>query len=453
VREIPDEWIKFALATLGLGLAFAAALFSTVSAESGNLWATVVLASGALLLAGIVGVTTVPFLARRVAASRVRQALQYDVTRAGVVYIIITLVLGIAALNTGNNLLYIIVAAMLAAVLASGVVSAVVLRRLELDVRLPDHVFARQAVAGRILLRNPRRWLPSFSIRVVPAKEDRKRWAWERETFTLPSRRGKGRRWLRMPDLRLRRVSVPSSQHIFDGEAYFPFLAAGEQSSASLELRFARRGLYQQDSFGLATRFPFALFSKTRSVPLQREVLVYPPVEPSDEFFEVLPLITGELESFVHGRGYDLYRIRDYMPEDSARFVDWKASAKSGALKLREFSREDERKLRIVFDNPAPGQVPTEAYERVVALAASLAWNFASLDTETSFVAQGHRCSDIHFFLRYLALAQPAAEGGSVLDQLPLSDDYNLIFTARALAELPVALRGCSYFVFFEDIP
>ncbi len=65
-------------------------------------------------------------------------------------------------------------------------------------------------------------------------------------------------------------------------------------------------------------------------------------------------MITGEVESFVRGRGYDLYRIREYMPEDSARHVDWKATAKSGSLKVREFSREDERKLRLVFDNPAP---------------------------------------------------------------------------------------------------
>ena len=65
----------------------------------------------------------------------------------------------------------------------------------------------------------------------------------------------------------------------------------------------------------------------------------------------------GEWESFVRGRGSDLYRIREYMPEDSARHVDWKATAKSGSLKVREFSREDERKLCIVFDNPAAGLI------------------------------------------------------------------------------------------------
>ena len=144
-----------------------------------------------------------------------------------------------------------------------------------------------------------------------------------------------------------------------------------------MELCFPRRGRYQQNSFGLATRFPFAFLTKTRRVPLAREILVYPPVEPTDEFFEVLPLITGEFETFLRGRGDDLYLIREYMPEDSARHVDWKATAKSGSLKVREFSREDERKVRLIFDNPAPGSVSDEAYENAVTLAASLGWHFA----------------------------------------------------------------------------
>ncbi|HST09097.1 MAG TPA: hypothetical protein VLL05_01875, partial [Terriglobales bacterium] len=189
--EHADIWLKFLLALLGLGLAFAAALFSTVSRESGNVWATLVLASAALILATLVGLTTVPHLARRVVVTRLRDAVDYEVTRAGIVYVVGTLLIGIAALNTGNNLLYIIVAAMLAAILVSGIVSAIVLRDLELDVRLPEHVFARRPVLGRIQLRNPRRYLPSFSIHVVPSKKKRSvtKWLWEPATFGFPPKR------------------------------------------------------------------------------------------------------------------------------------------------------------------------------------------------------------------------------------------------------------------------
>src|SRR5437879_8392167 len=135
--QIPEVWVRFLLAIVGLLLAFGAALFSTVSRESGNLWATLILASAALLLATIVGLTTVPYLARRVAAARIRDAFDYDVTRAGIFYVVITLLIGIAALNTGNNLLSIIVAAMLPALVCSGFASALVLRTLDSAVCLP----------------------------------------------------------------------------------------------------------------------------------------------------------------------------------------------------------------------------------------------------------------------------------------------------------------------------
>src|ERR1022692_3625823 len=140
---LSQVWVRFLLAIVGLMLAFGAALFSTILAESGNLWGTIILASAALLLATFVGLTTVPYLARRVVASRVREAMDYDVTRAGLIYILISVVIGIAAINTGNNLLYVIVAALLSAILVSGIASALVLRSLTLDVHLPEHVLPR----------------------------------------------------------------------------------------------------------------------------------------------------------------------------------------------------------------------------------------------------------------------------------------------------------------------
>jgi uncharacterized protein (DUF58 family) len=449
--DIPEVWVRFLLAIVGLTLAFGAALFSTVSRESGNLWATLVLASAALVLAVIVGLTTVPYLARRVAGARIRDAFDFDVTRVGIVYVAIVLVIGIAALNTGNNLLYIVLAAMLAAILVSGFASAIVLRDLELDVRLPEHVFAGRPTLGRIVLRNPRRWLPSFSVNVVSAKKDgaAKHWEWMPTTFAVPPGRPREKQWMRFRDYKLRRLSkTEAPPGIFEGAAYFPYIPAGSELKADLELHFDRRGCYQQKGFGLATRFPFAFLTKTRHLPLAREIIVYPRVEPADEFFEVLPMITGELETFIRGRGDDLYLIREYMPEDSARHVDWKATAKSGSLKVREFSREDERKLRIVFDNPASGVVSEKAYEDAVALAASLSWHFAAQNTEISFVSQGYSGDpDIYRFLTHLAIAQPQSSP-SVIESLRPSEDYNIILTTRARGSLPTALWSCSYFVF-----
>ncbi len=463
-----EVWMKFLLALAGLGLAFGAALFSTASAEAGNLWASVALATLSLVLAAFVGLVTVPYLARRVAIERLRESFDYEVTRGGVVYVLVTLVIGIAALNTGNNLLYIVVAAMLAAILVSGFVSALMLRGLEFDVRLPEHVFAGCAVAARIVLRNPRRFLPAFSIRAVPARRDknkkktRKHWKWEPTTFVFPASRPPQQQWVRMRDWRVRRVTVlPPAPGIFEGMVYFPYLPPQTELAAEVKLKFDRRGRYCESSFGVATRFPFAFLTKTRHLALAREILVYPPVEPADEFFEILPLVRGEWESFVRGRGSDLYRIREYMPEDSARHVDWKATAKSGSLKVREFSREDERKLRIVFDNPVAGAISGSAYERGVNLAASLAWHFSEQHAEVSFAASGWSGGDdLHEFLARLAVIDPQRElsaeqrpQGDVLREMNLSGagDYNIIVTARPRGSLPTELWNCSYFVFVGD--
>ncbi len=447
-------WIRFFVALAGLALAFAAALFSTVTRQSGNIVATAVLASLALLLAGVVAVTTVPYLARRVAVARVRDALDYDVTREGLVYSVFVLVIGVAALNTGNNLLFIVVSAMLAAIVVSGVASASVLRGLELDVSVPAHVFAGSTSLARLTLHNRRRRAPSFSVSVVPPrpKPAGKRWWWERSSISLPLNAEPGREWFRVPDLQLRaRRQAASAPAIFSTPVYFPYIAARTAATADVELHFDRRGRYQQESFGIATRFPFSFLVKTRRIALAREVIVYPPVEPPDEMFEILPMITGEFESFVRGRGHDLHRIREHMPEDSARHVDWKATAKSMSLKVREFTREDERKLRIVFDNPAPGVVPEAAYEQAVEMAASLGWHFADEPTELSFAAPGYGGSDdVYEFLRYLALVEPGA-GESILDQLEVTDDYNVILTARPQGSIPTRLWACSYFVFMNQ--
>jgi len=462
-----EVWVRFFLALVGLGMAFAAALFSTVSRDAGYVWATVILASVSLILATWVGLVTVPYLARRVAVERLRESFDYDVTRVGVVYVLVTLVIGIAALNTGNNLLYIVVAAMLAAILVSGFVSAWVLRWLELDVRLPEHVFAGRAVRGRIVLYNPRNLLPSFSVRVVSTRKKSKaakQWKWEASTFAFPFHRPPERQWLRLPDRKLRRVTAaPPAAGIFEGMAYFPYVPPKAELSADLDLKFERRGRYREDGFGLATRFPFAFLTKTRHVSLSREVLVYPRVELTDEFFEILPLVRGEWASLVRGRGADLYRIREYVSEDSARHVDWKATAKSGSLKVREFTREDERKLCIVFDNPEAGMISDTAYEKAVDLAASLAWRFAEQNGEVSFAVPGYsRTRDLHEFLRWLAVIEPGSRASVAAEPQPhrastdalaamnlgSTGDYNIVVTARSRGTLPTDLWNCSYFVF-----
>ena len=457
--SLAEVWLKFLLALLGLGLAFGAALFSTVAGEAGNLWASVILASLALLMAALVGLVTVPYLARRVALERLRESLRYEVTKAGVIYVLATLVIGIAALNTGNNLLYIVVAAMLAAILVSGVVSAIVLRGIELEIRLPEHIFAKRPVMGRVVVKNPRRFLPAFSIRVVPASEEkrknvRRQWKWEPTTFAFPLNRPAERQWLRVRDWKVKRVAPPFlAPGIFEGMIYFPYLPVRAQLQADVRLLFAHRGRHCESSFGLSTQFPFSFLTKTRDVALERQIIVYPPVDPTEEMVEILPALRGEWESFLQGRGSDLYRIREYMPEDSARHVDWKATAKSGSLKVREFTREDERRLCIIFDNPVTGVISEAAYERAVNLTASLAWQFSSENAEVSFLIAGReRAHEVHDFLAQLALIQPEQNYEGAIDDLTyaIPEQYNIVITARTPAP-SAELLSSSYFLTIQE--
>ncbi len=446
-------WIRFFVAIFGLALAFASALLSTASREAGDALATTVFASSALLLAGVVAVTTVPYLARRVVARQVRDALNYEVTREGLVYLGLTLVIGVAALNTGNNLLFIVVAAMLGAVLVSGVVSAIMIGGLEIVLHLPHHVFAGQNYAGAVLLRN-RRWLPAFSISVVPPveKADRPAWRWKRTEFVYPPARTGRRAIVRWPDLALTRIApAQKAPPVFEQSVYFPFLPGGHRQSTELNLCFPRRGQYAQRGIGISTRFPFSFLSKTRTIALDHDVLVFPSVEPTDEMFEALPMVTGEWETNQRGRGSDLYRIRDYEPEDSARHVDWKATAKSGELKVREYTREDERRICIAFDNPAQGVLDDQHYERAINFAASLAWHFFQESTELSFAAPSLAGDpDVYGFLEYLALASPGAST-DFLATVAAPGQYNIIITAGPRGKIPTAIWQSSYVLFAQE--
>jgi uncharacterized protein (DUF58 family) len=449
--ENSGAWLRFLLAAVGLTLAFGAAIFSTAARDAGNVLATVVLATLALLLGAAVGLGIVPYLARRVGARRLREALDFEVTRAGVLYAVVVLLIGVAALNTGNNLLYIIVAAMLAAIAVSGFASSICLHNLELDLKIPDHIFAGTEIPATVSVRNRRTWVPSLSVSAVPIEKDkqRNRWRWVATTFPVPPWRPPERQWLQLPDRKLRRITVGEPSGVFHQSAYFPLIPPKAQLQAEVKLTFRRRGRYQE-RFSLSTRFPFAFLVKTRRVALAREVLVYPELTNSEDVVELLPVLSGKLEAYLRGRGADLYRIREYLPEDSARHVDWKATAKSGSLKVREFAREDERRLRLVFDNPRQGVLPPHAYERMVSLATSLAWRLTQERVFLSFVSQEYEgTGDVYGFLQSMATIAPKS-GPSLLETLRGSTDYSVVFTAEKRGTIPASMWATSYFVFAE---
>ncbi len=434
-----EAWKRFGVATAALTVAFLLAVYSEVLAHEGNVIGTAAAGSAALALAGFVAVTAVPYLARRTSIEWLRSSVDYHLTREGVVFIGSIFVLSIAALNTGNNLLFLIVAAMLASILVSGIVSRIVLSGLDLEVLLPDHVFARRAVLARIRLRKTRRLMPSFSV-AVTGTEASSRWF----------------RRIRSPEKR--------GDNLLGPGVYFPYVRPGATVSQSLEVRFPQRGNYRQENFGISTRFPFGFLEKVLKVPAGRDLLVYPAVDPTEEFYEILPLLTGEMESHLRGRGHDLYSIREYLPGDSARFVDWKASAHTSALKVREFTREDERRVQLVFDraqteeSPAAADAASGQFERAVEFCAALAWHFHQIDSQVEFISDDFqtrtaKAGEVIFdILHYLALVKPRSGREGFLESLGQSNLFKIIITGASPGSIPTHLWTSSYFVFQEKL-
>ena len=446
-REKVDwaAWRTFAIAVVSLSAALLLALYSSVAAEDGRTSTAVFSALSALALSAWVAFTVVPMLARRTPLRWLAYRMDYRVTREGIVYLAGIFIIALAALNTGNNLLFMTLACMLAGILISGLLSQIVLSGVELRLDLPEHIFANQPVMALAELTNHKLRLPSFSLRLVGAKGHGKAGA-----KAGAPRRSKSK------------AAASQASDILTMPVYFPYLPPRQQSRQAVQLVFPRRGVYRQDSIGVQTRFPFGFLEKTRQVESKMEAVVYPSVAPSEEFYEVLPLVTGELESFTRGRGNDLYSIRDYQTFDSARHVDWKASARTGSLQVREFAREDERRVLLVLDPCMPnGGKPQTAhnavFERGVTLCASLAWHFYEINSVLAFrsgafeTAMAPAGEIIYEILRYLASAAPAAGESSLLSDLAdLPQTFKIILTAQPRGSIPTSLWSTSFIAFLE---
>jgi uncharacterized protein (DUF58 family) len=431
-RDRPG-WKHFAIAMVTLSGAMVLALYSAAVAEQGRVVAAALAAAGSLIMAGWVAIAIVPRLARRTSLRWVLYQVDYKLTREGMVYLGAVFVLVLAALNTGNNLLFLVLACLLAGLLISGIFSRIVLTAIELKLELPEHIFARQPIVATLELRNDKDVLPSFSLRVVGEG-----------TKTEPAQ-------------------------ILARPVFFPYLPRQTSVQQKVELLFPKRGLYRQDSFAVRSKFPFGLFEKTRRVDSPLEVVIYPHVQPAQQFLEALPLLSGEMESYHRGRGNDLYALRAYETSDSVRHVDWKSTAKTGAIKVREFAREDERRLSLVFDpyiGPAPNDpaavaARAERFESAVSLAASIAWHFYGIDAVMQFHTDRHATEMppsreiIYTVLRELATIAPSdsATSKAFLDDMAADNSvFKIILTHRAQNTIPSALWSSSYFIFIDSL-
>lgn len=316
-----------------------------------------------------------------------------QVTRTGVLFTLTILLVGLTAVVSANNLIFLLVASLLATLLISGFISRLGLAGLELDIELPDHIPARRKVIGHLVLKNKKRWVPSFSIHLTGASESGM-------TTAL----------------------------------YLPIIPGGSTLREPVELFFAKRGLYRENAFFFTSRFPFGFTERRAQVRLVRDVLVYPAIDSQPGFEEILSTVAGELESSQQGRGHDFYRIRPYEILESSRHVDWKATAHTGDLQIREFAREQDQTVTIFLDLDV--SVAQEAwFEKAVDCSAFLVWRLSLQSIRTRFVTQ--HCEyhvpdsgSVYTILRYLARVAPSK--GIAPPMLDNDSSFQIAFTPNS---------------------
>src|SRR5580700_2030326 len=156
-EEKPDPagWRSFLIAMFALALAFGLAIYSGAAAHTGARW---------------VAVTIVPALARRTSVRWLRFPVSYRATREGIVYLAGILIVFVAALTTGNNLLFLVLGCMIAGIILSWILSHITLTGVELHLELPEHVFAGEPAPAVVELTNLKRMFPSFALRVMGQK-------------------------------------------------------------------------------------------------------------------------------------------------------------------------------------------------------------------------------------------------------------------------------------------
>ena len=426
----------FVLSMTALTVALLLAIYSGAAAELGHLILASTSALAALAVAAWVAITLVPVLARRTPLRWIGYKMEYRVTREGWIYIGGIFLVSLAALNTGNNLLFLILASLIAVILMSGILSSITLSGVEMRLELPEHIFAGHTVRAVVELQNEKITVPSFSMRVEAVKSK----------------------------------DAPAAA-LLETPVYFPYLPKQDRVQQIVPVTFPRRGVYRQDTFRIVTRFPFGFLQKARRLDLKTEALVYPSVEPTQEFMEILPGVQGALESLSKGRGQDLYALRGYVPNDSVRHVHWKASARLGSLMVREFTREDDCRVLLVLDPyvPEPGRASgartastaVETFDRAVSLCAGLAWHFYQRNALLQFRSVGVEtplapAEEVIFaILRHLALAKPStgeAPHTELSDLAPEPELFKIIVTSQARGSIPAPLWNSSYVVFLEDL-
>ncbi len=296
-----------------------------------------------------------------------------QVTREGGGFIFLLFGVGIGAINTGNNLLYLVLAMCCSFIVVSGVLSEQTLKGISIEVSLPKTVYPDDSYPLHLKISNSKKTIPSYSLYVE---------------FPLD----------------------PMGRYRIEQTAYMYQISPQSSVDKSLMFVGVKRGPAHLDTVHLKTSFPFGFFVKTKRLPITAETLIFPVIKnvalpPPTEYSE-------EGEGTIGLAGDDLYSIREYQPGDPMASVHWKSSAKTGTLRVKEFSKGGLHSYTLflnIVDPQTNIMVKPETLENRVTETASLAYHLirrgdeVCLKTPEMQTPSGNSETHLEHILKYLA--------------------------------------------------
>ena len=244
------------------------------------------------------------------------------VTREGKYFIGITFGVGFAAINTGNNLLYLLLGMLLALIVVSSVMSELSLRRLTVVRRLPPRAQVGRPHLVEVEVHNHKGRIPSYAIEIEDLREGQPA---DKRCFFL-------------------KISPDSAQ-----------IAAYRRTPA-------RRGRDRHIGFRIATRFPFGLFEKSRETAAEGEIIIYPGTDPLQLPAKADGPWLGNDGRFGQGGGDEILGVRPMRDGDDHRDIYWRKSTLGRQLVLRERARETSRHINLVLDSQYAAAAPDVAW-------------------------------------------------------------------------------------------
>jgi len=263
-------------------------------------------------------------------------------TREGKRFLLAAVLIAVAAINTGNNLIYLILSLMLSFIVLSYLILRLNLIKLVFEVSPAGPVYAGEPVSVELLIHNKKK-TPVYSV-IIDAAD----------------------------------AAAP----MYCGE--IPGFGVFKDRMAMV---FRRRGLYGYRDILIQSGFPFILFRKTMPVSINDRVLVYPKLLDVRELIEVIAGRQEEGAVAVRGRGDEVYSLRAFQYGDDWRKIHWKASARQDGFLIREYAEYASQKITILLDNHLP--YDAVHFENAVSAAASLAKQYIETGYPVRFIAAG----------------------------------------------------------------